>query len=320
MRRALGSAAFVAAALLAQGCGQVHPQAGTQEASPSPGTPAAAARPASPAPTPDVTTLGATAPEDPSSGRLSSSHPSNEELTADGGPRSSASATARAQAPGAAATTLTQAGGPSADETEPREPRPLTLGSKGSRVRGLQEELRALRYDPGPVDGVFGATTQAAVWAFQKVNHLHPDGVVGPKTMRALEHPRPPRPLVRHGADDRVEIDLTHQLLYVYAGDELRLISHISSGSGVPYCSNGHCGDAVTPTGDYHTTWRVDGWRTSYLGHLYNPVYFVDGIAVHGYPNVPLHPASHGCVRIPMHTAEIFPKIVGEDEAVYVRR
>jgi lipoprotein-anchoring transpeptidase ErfK/SrfK len=35
------------------------------------------------------------------------------------------------------------------------------------------------------------------------------------------------------------------------------------------------------------------------LGALYWPRYFQpDGIAVHGYGDVPAHPASHGCVRV----------------------
>lgn len=195
----------------------------------------------------------------------------------------------------------------------------LQVGDAGPRVRGLQRRLTRLHYSVGPVDGMFGSKTRYAVWAFQKVHGLRADGIVGPETRAALNDPRAPRRLAPRGAPNRVEINLTRQLLYVYERGQLALISHISSGSQVPYCDNGNCGDAVTPTGNYTTTWRVDGWRTSDLGRLYNPVYFVGGIAVHGYPSVPRHPASHGCVRIPMHTAETFPRLVGHGEAVYVR-
>jgi lipoprotein-anchoring transpeptidase ErfK/SrfK len=31
--------------------------------------------------------------------------------------------------------------------------------------------------------------------------------------------------------------------------------------------------------------------------------YFNGGIAFHGYPEVPAHPASHGCVRLPISEA-----------------
>ena len=32
-------------------------------------------------------------------------------------------------------------------------------------------------------------------------------------------------------------------------------------------------------------------------------MYFLRGFAIHGYPEVPAHPASHGCVRVPMWIA-----------------
>ena len=56
------------------------------------------------------------------------------------------------------------------------------------------------------------------------------------------------------------------------------------------------------------------------LGRLYNPVYFNGGIAVHGAGSVPNHPASHGCVRIPMHIAEYFPALVNTGDVIEVFR
>jgi g-D-glutamyl-meso-diaminopimelate peptidase len=46
--------------------------------------------------------------------------------------------------------------------------------------------LTSAGYDPGPVDGTFGAKTEAAVTAFQQDNGLSADGVVGPETASAL--------------------------------------------------------------------------------------------------------------------------------------
>ncbi len=195
----------------------------------------------------------------------------------------------------------------------------LRPGSSGPAVQALQERLRDLHYDPGPIDGRYGAATGFAVDALQKVNDLPVTGIADDKTLAALANPRTPTALVPDGGADRVEVDLTKQLLTVYADGEPVLISHISTGSGKTYCVEDDCSRAVTPKGDFKTTWRVDGWRTSRLGQLYRPVYFNGGIAVHGYPSVPLHPASHGCVRIPMHTAEVFPGLVGTGEPVYVR-
>jgi hypothetical protein len=60
------------------------------------------------------------------------------------------------------------------------------------------------------------------------------------------------------------------------------------------------------------------GWREGRLGRMYKPVYFNYGIAVHGSKNVPLYPASHGCIRIPMHIAEYFPDLVKNGDRVFV--
>ena len=44
----------------------------------------------------------------------------------------------------------------------------LQKGSTDPAVRDLQEALKALGYNPGSIDGVFGATTGAAVRHFSK--------------------------------------------------------------------------------------------------------------------------------------------------------
>jgi len=53
-------------------------------------------------------------------------------------------------------------------------------------LRGVQQALAALGYDPGPLDGIRGARTRGAVVAFQRAQGLTPDGVVGPRTRDAL--------------------------------------------------------------------------------------------------------------------------------------
>lgn len=72
--------------------------------------------------------------------------------------------------------------------------RVLRLGSRGSDVRGLQEALAIRGYDPGPLDGVFGPLTQAAVEAFQRDGQIQVDGVVGPETRHAMEAATAPAP------------------------------------------------------------------------------------------------------------------------------
>ncbi|MFU0799403.1 MAG: peptidoglycan-binding protein [Xylanivirga thermophila] len=67
------------------------------------------------------------------------------------------------------------------------ERRILKMGSRGADVAMLQRILISIGYNPGPVDGIFGPRTRAAVIQFQLDNGLVPDGIVGPKTYAALD-------------------------------------------------------------------------------------------------------------------------------------
>ncbi len=58
----------------------------------------------------------------------------------------------------------------------------LRLGSRGSAVSDLQRRLQAHGFNPGPIDGIFGSGTDAAVRSFQRSQGLTADGIVGPAT------------------------------------------------------------------------------------------------------------------------------------------
>lgn len=66
------------------------------------------------------------------------------------------------------------------------EPASMRLGFTGDAVRKLQKRLKELGYYTGSVDGDFGAATDKAVKAFQKMNGLSADGKVGNKTSELL--------------------------------------------------------------------------------------------------------------------------------------
>lgn len=72
----------------------------------------------------------------------------------------------------------------------------LAQGSRGAEVAELQQSLRAAGFDPGPIDGVFGPRTAAAVRAFQQSRGLRVDGIVGPVTRAALREAARPGPVV----------------------------------------------------------------------------------------------------------------------------
>ena len=127
-----------------------------------------------------------------------------------------------------------------------------------------------------------------------------------PDVTNALATAKLPDPLKPDGGPTRVEIDLGRQVLFLYVNGALNKILPVSTGTGKRYCDEGKCGIATTPKGSFRIERRISGWRKSDLGRLYNPLYFTGGIAIHGFPSVPPTPASHGCVRIPMGSAEAF--------------
>ena len=63
----------------------------------------------------------------------------------------------------------------------------LRNGSSGEAVRELQVALQETGHNPGPIDGVFGAQTEAAVKAFQEDRGIGVDGVVGLITWRNID-------------------------------------------------------------------------------------------------------------------------------------
>ena len=69
-----------------------------------------------------------------------------------------------------------------------RKPLSRRRRSRGEAVRAVQERLKDLGFDPGPVDGVFGKLTQRAVRTYQHRyrDFLIVDGIVGVNTWKML--------------------------------------------------------------------------------------------------------------------------------------
>jgi SpoIID/LytB domain protein len=58
----------------------------------------------------------------------------------------------------------------------------LWAGASGRSVQELQAFLNAIGYTPGPVDGIYGLKTEAAVKDFQRSRGLTADGIIGSRT------------------------------------------------------------------------------------------------------------------------------------------
>lgn len=199
-------------------------------------------------------------------------------------------------------------------------------GAAGPEIQAYEQRLADLRFDPGPVDGVLDQQTAYALEGVQKLAGFQPNGRLGVGEQAFLEAFQYDPPLQAGGEPNRTEVDVARQMLVLYEDYQPVLLTTMSSGSGEHYCYNSPrdnpteriCEYATTPSGRYTYYYRYAGWHESPLGELYNPVYFNKGIAVHGYDQVPAYPASHGCVRIPMHIAEYYPLLVRDDDPVYV--
>jgi peptidoglycan hydrolase-like protein with peptidoglycan-binding domain len=76
----------------------------------------------------------------------------------------------------------------------------LRKGSTDPAVRDLQEALEALGYDPGPIDGTFGTTTEAAVKAFQYAKGITVDGIVGKETWINIDEADQSEPVLKLGS------------------------------------------------------------------------------------------------------------------------
>ena len=183
---------------------------------------------------------------------------------------------------------------------EPRVPRSRLEGSKpqgraSAGVRAVQGRLARLRYLPkGAVDGIDGYRTRQAVMAFQAWEGLERDGIAGPLTKAALAEAQRPRPK-GDGPGRRMEVYRDRGVTLLVKHDRTKRAIHTSSGAP----------GYTTPAGRFEVFRKeVNSWSVPYQVWLPWASYFNAGIAFHGYPDIPPHPSSHGCVRVPEPEAE----------------
>ena len=158
-------------------------------------------------------------------------------------------------------------------------------GSRGPIVRLLQGQLAKLGYVVGR-PGLYDARTARAVLAFRKITGMRRTSIASGDVFRRLAagrggfHVRFPS----HGK--HVEADLSRQVIALIRNGRAERIYPVSSGK------------PSTPTIRGHFRVYLKAPGTNAKG-MYMSSYFIRGYAIHGYPSVPVFPASHGCLRVP---------------------
>lgn len=212
------------------------------------------------------------------------------------------------------------AGEPEKNKHWPESQKPKAEQASLSReeISEARQLLASLGYWIDPDVSGRDAQLRHALIAFQKIEGRKPTGELTADELQALRNARSPE--AREAGEAHIEVDLKRQVLFIVdtSGAILKILP-ISSGSGKLFTSEGRTRKAVTPTGSFTVERKIAGWRKSPLGLLYYPNYINDGIAIHGNPSVPVTPASHGCIRIPMFAAKEFSEMtpIGTPVLVY---
>jgi hypothetical protein len=166
----------------------------------------------------------------------------------------------------------------------------LGPGASGQSVRLLQSELDVLHYAV-PLTGIFDEGTGRAVIAYRKMMGLERVPIADGHVFELMRR-RAGSFHVRYRSDGRhIEADLTRQVLAeIEPGGHVQAIYTMSSGK------------PSTPTvvGRFRVYLKTPGVNEK---GMVDSNYFIRGYAVHGYPEVPTFPASHGCLRVPIPDA-----------------
>src|SRR5947209_6849251 len=163
----------------------------------------------------------------------------------------------------------------------------------GEDVRLLQAGLARLGYATS-TSGRWDSATALAVLTFRSVNNLSRSSTADRGVFLRLFRSQGGYRLRYPGAGRHVEFSWTHQVLVLADHGRPQLMFHTSSGK------------PSTPTvfGHFHFYRKVPGTLPD---GMFDSNFFIGGYAVHGYPDVPDFPASHGCIRVNnLNAPEIF--------------
>jgi hypothetical protein len=179
-------------------------------------------------------------------------------------------------------------------------------GARGTHVLLMQRRLQNLGFAV-PVTGYFDDGTARAVTTFRKTNGMGTSGFASGDVFNMLFHRRGAFKLRYPGAGRHVEFDWSRQVLVLARKGRPWRAYHASSGT------------AATPTvfGTFSFYRKQPG--TNAKG-MVDSNYFIRGYAIHGYASVPLYPASHGCIRVPIPNAADIDANIALGDKIFVYR
>jgi L,D-transpeptidase catalytic domain len=178
--------------------------------------------------------------------------------------------------------------------------------AKRRNVRLLQRGLRLLGFVT-PYHGRFDSGTARAVLAYRKTNGMARTTRANPTVFRMLLRGAGGFRLRYPKAGKHVEYDLSRQVLVLARNGRPERVYHSSSGA------------PSTPTvlGSFRFYRKSPGTNAKGMVHS---SYFIRGYAIHGYHSVPTHPASHGCLRVPIPNAASIFRWVDIGDRIFVYR
>jgi L,D-transpeptidase catalytic domain len=166
----------------------------------------------------------------------------------------------------------------------------LSVGARGPTVWALQRELALLRYAV-PLNGYFDEATARAVIAYRKMTGLPRIESTGARVFKMLQRRAGSYRVRFHRDGAHVEADLNRQVL-VEVEPHGRVHRIYTMSSGKP--------STPTPLGSFTVYEKALGTNSE---GMVDSNFFIRGYAIHGYAEVPVFAASHGCLRIPIPDA-----------------
>jgi lipoprotein-anchoring transpeptidase ErfK/SrfK len=169
------------------------------------------------------------------------------------------------------------------------KPPPLRLRPPDAAVKVVQQQLIELGYLlPGDDDGRFGPATQNAILSFQKWERLDRTGLLNSQTKARLRVAIHPSPISSGTVGKRAEVLLDRQVALLINDNKVVRTIAVSTGKE----------STPTPPGNYRVYAKIPRWwSVPFREWLPWALPFVGGIAFHELQDVPVFPASHGCVR-----------------------